>query len=176
MKYMTVDLVNRMNDEAEDQEKVAADWEAGCEEYESWLKKNETTLPAGAQKFLNLICLHDAVPDPWCRTAGVYPAGREFKITARLDFGRKQPPDEEDAKPMVVSITYLLEAEPHTERHHGPGFPKDGEDWAFLWLYDEFHIDDQGRFVHHILFSDGTELHVAFSKFSWFRATVEEEY
>ena len=176
MRYMSAVLVNRMNDEAEDQEKVGADWEAACEEYERWLKEKETTLPAGAQKFLNLICLHDAAPDPWCRTAGVYRAGKEFKIVARLDFGRKQPPEDEDAKPMLVSISYLLEAEPHAETHRGAGFPKDGEEWAFLWLYDEFDIDDQGRFVHHILFSDGTELHVCFSKFTWFRATIEEEY
>jgi hypothetical protein len=176
MHYMSADLVNRMNDEAEDQEKVAAAWEAGCEEYEKWLQKNESSLPAGVQKFLDLTCLHDATPDPWCRTAGVFRAGEEFKIITRLDFGPKEPSEEDAQKSMVVSITYLLEAEPHCERHHGPGFPKDGEDWAFLWLYDEFDIDDQGRFIHHILFSDGTEMHVTFSKFSWFRATVEEEY
>ena len=176
MRYMSAVLVNRMNDEAEDQQKVAEDWEAACEKYEKWLKAKETILPAGTQKFLNLICLHDAVPDRWCRTAGVFTAGQEFKITARLDFGRKQPPEDDDAKPMLVTITYVLEGEPGFERHQGQGFPKDGEEWAFLWLYDEFDIDDQGRFVHHILFSDGSELHVCFSKFTWFRATIEEEY
>jgi len=47
MRYMSAVLVNRMNDEAEDQQKVAEDWEAACEKYEKWLKAKETILPAG---------------------------------------------------------------------------------------------------------------------------------
>lgn len=163
MRFMTANLVNRTNNEAEDNEKVAEEWEANLVKYEAWLNDNETKLPTAAQKFLNLMCLHDAYLVEW-------PNARNdtLRIATRTVFNS-------DDKTMMVGMTYTLDGDlaVSAEKHEGPGF---GDSADYYWLYDEFDIDDEGKFVHHILFSNGFELHVKFSQFAWFRASVEEEY
>ena len=156
MKYMTADLVNRMNGEDQSegcQNNLEEVWGKNGDLYMKWLKENLSTFPTAVQKFLDKICLHDAVIE--CQAS---------LTTNHVCFVRL-----EDS---YVGMAYTLECPVEKEKHTGPGFYED----SLIWLYDEFDIDENGKFIHNILLSDGTELHIKFRNFNWFKGKIEESY
>ncbi len=167
MKYMQAHLVNQMNDESCDQEKVAAEWEKGCDEYHNRMLEIEKRLPESVQAFLKGYCLHDA---DLCGRTDWKPQADDSKLYLYCrDFYSR---DDGNHIQNAYTLEYDLEQPVALEKHWGPGFHED----ATIWLYDEFDIDDQGRFVHNILFSNGLEASITFKKMTWFRARIEEEY
>lgn len=163
MQYMQAHLVNRMNDESLDQAGVVEEWEKSCDAYHQRLAAIQGSLPDSARCLLRNFCLHDAEMTnntDWSSAVRVFMFAR-YHYTA-------------DDKPMqdVILLEYELGCAVEQEKHWGPGFG----DGPVIWLYDEFDIDDQGRYLHSILFSNGLEVKIAFTKFTWLRARVEEEY
>ena len=69
----------------------------------------------------------------------------------------------------ACNLGYILDAPLVFRMNQGPGFYLGG---PTVWLYDEFEIDGEGKFVHNILFNTGLELEVRFREMRWFKAPI----
>jgi hypothetical protein len=162
MKYMQAHLVNFMNDDTKDQEKVAEEWGKGCDAYQNHLLTILDRLPEAPKAFIQSYSLHNAD----------FVGKRVSSDKVVLYFRDIHIQEEDDVFQHYCVLEYDIEQPVLEEKHWGPGFHEEN----VIWLYDEFDIDDLGRFVHNILLSDGLEMQITFKKMTWLRARIEEEY
>jgi hypothetical protein len=172
LKYMTADLVNRMQYEDEEAvRQVDEEWEANLALYDKRLEEIKPRLPESVRKFLDLMCLHDA---DWVASSsmsvGKAPLMPELAAGDTLILAIVQR-DWGDDK-YACNLGYRVESV-SVRDNEGPGFNPAG---PVIWLYDEFDIDDEGKYVHNVLFSSGLELEIKFQEMHWFKAPITEDW
>lgn len=167
MKYFTADLVNKwnvldmtgQNDTRENDE-----WDNICETYEAYAAELYDRMPLSVRKFGEVVLHEEAVlsmplkPLEDGKLAGYQP-GDTYTVVTTLE-----------AEDLLHAITYTLEEAPRVIFHEGNGF--DPVENVAVWLYDEFGIDEHGKFTHHVLFSNGVELCIVFRDMHWRECSV----
>jgi hypothetical protein len=140
MKYMTAELLARYQSEDESAALQAFEqWEQAGESYRTELQALRQKLPQPAADLIDRFQLHDAR----VLFVGVHPAAVVFVLMLDGEGGGLQ-------------LEYDL-TKPATLTLH----PEIAEDCPLEWVYDELSATD-GHFIHCILFSDGSELRLAF--------------
>ncbi|HQU46762.1 MAG TPA: hypothetical protein PK867_28420 [Pirellulales bacterium] len=155
MKFFTPELYLRFNSQDDDIADQA--WESAIKAYHEHLDGIRNQMSQQVKGLLEL-CLHDCEllgwdeniePDPRF-SAGPLPVWSAFSVLSLRCDGE------------VVSLNYVL----WDKVRHRPA----RKDWPYLkshtsWLYDEVDVTggEHGRFVHRILFSDGTTAEIPFA-------------
>jgi hypothetical protein len=158
MRFFAPELFVRYNSsDDEEADRADEDWETAIRRYQEHLTKLRPLMPAQVEKLADLrlhdvevlSCERDAEPLPGGPALGSPPAPG----WAIIPLGR------DDA---IVSLIYQLWDTPRRREYEGR--------WPFSkqnphWLYDEVDVDPSGdaRFLHRVLFSDGTELEIPFT-------------
>jgi hypothetical protein len=149
MKYMTPELLARYQSDDEGAAlKAYEQWEEAGDRYRAELLAIRPRLPQSAVDLTNRFALHDA------RVLWAAVGGDTLVFVLRLD-----------GEGGGLQLEYGL-AEPATLITH-PGI---AEDCPLEWLYDEFALAAEGEgapIVHSILFTDGSELRLAFTELRW---------
>lgn len=158
MRFFTPDLYLRFNSPDDDvADRANNEWEEALSSYEKRLAVLREQLPERVRTLAEL-CLHDCDVLGWDEatqpdlrpTSEPLPVWSAFSVLS-LRRGRG-----------VVSLNYVLWDK--VRRFEAPPewpFSKSGQHW----LYDEVDIapGEAGRFLHRILFSDGTTAEVPFA-------------
>jgi hypothetical protein len=147
MKYMTADLVAKLQDENMP-DAAAEEWERAIDAYRRHLRSIWDDLPSGAKTLFRRYCPHDV------RVLDIAVYGKHPIV---LIFLRLDEPYNKD-----VLLQYVLVK--NLEIYNHPSLDKLGEPWQ-EWDYDEFDaVEENGNsyFTHSILFSGGRELKISF--------------
>lgn len=153
MKFFTADLYIRYNSPDDDiADQAEAEWEREVEEY----NKHLTTLPLRENiKKLSTRCFHDALLLDQS-TYAVYPALTRYSITPHTNI-LLQDAQDITLLSYVSADVFILDPDPKWNQESRPSGVK-------LWLYDEIDLseDEPGKFMHRILWSDGTVFTIRF--------------
>lgn len=158
MRFFTPELYLRFNAQDDDvADQADMDWESAIHAYHEHLNGIRDQMPQQV-KTLSELCLHDCdllgwdeniEPDPRF-SAGPLPVWSAFSVMSLRRDGD------------LVSLNYVLWDK---IRHHPAP-----SGWPFFkshpcWLYDEIDIaqGEHGKFLHRILFSDGTTAQIPFA-------------
>lgn len=145
MKYMTPELLSRYQSEDEGVALQAFEqWEQAGDNYRAELQSLRQKLPQEAVDLIDRFPLHDAR----VLFVGVDPTAVVFVLMLDGDGGGLQ-------------LEYDLMEPPALTLH-----PEIADACPLEWMYDELSEAD-GHFVHTILFSDGSELRLAFRSIRW---------
>lgn len=178
MKYFTKDLLEQLASENDDDVVAAQDQlEERSEKYRNYLKEIREYLPARFVVMQNEFYLHDAIFWPTFLPFGVLTKdGLPLDVMSFL----RQYSEAVHVAPCMLCFTVELDAPPHSililnyreaVLSFKPESLKTLDQKGFLeWNYDEVAIlerDEQRRFSHSILFSNGFELTIEFADFDF---------
>jgi hypothetical protein len=171
VKFYTPEMVNLWNSanplDEQAHDKFNQEWEDAQDACERHTLDIAEKFPLSVRKFFDCVLHNEAVIslpralDYDGRVVGYAPGDGYTVVTASGLDG------------LLHVLTYNLELAPRVVYHEGIGF--DPADNAAVWLYDEFHLDDAGRFQHNVLFSNGMELIVTFKCMHWHECVMQEE-
>ena len=184
MKYCTAELYSQqqlVGDEFDDAESdrittASEAWDKSLAAYEKRLAEIRADLPESVRQFLEVGLLHDADFECWNASC------LERAFPRRLQFVVRQNnwgPD----KYLYVLRYKLVPPDPFAEEyqpqtkwalHKLPGFVNPEPPYNPQWMYDEFDVVAPGVYEHNVLMSDGVELNIRFSEFSFIRVPVGE--
>ena len=178
MKFYTAEMINawNQNDAGQDNEMLYRKlWEDAQDGYESHYRRLTDNLPVSVKKFSDAVLHNESVvslprmlrhesgcPEPSEGLVEGFDGGDEYTIVVA-----------ELRERMLHVVTYTLEMPPAVKLHSGPGF--DPPENVAVWLYDEFDVDDMGRFTHNILFSNGVEIILKFKMMHWYECQMQVE-
>jgi hypothetical protein len=152
MKYFTPELYLRYNaaDEAIADEADDA-WERAVGQYKRYLAEHRNQMPPNVRALAEKCCFHDAVLLGW--QTHEQGNGRKSKTPRMATVGLQQADE-------TIVLCYFLSDEPKEK--------KSRKNWPFSsnqkhWLYDEVAVaNHEFKFIHRILWSDGSELDLPF--------------
>jgi hypothetical protein len=146
MKYITPDLIERMNDPSMKViMRALEEWEERLAAYEARLKRIKAKLPQSVRRYLATCRLHDAE-----FIGAGHVQGARSKLVMLVHQGDR-----------LISLEYELAGRVDTS----VVLPEKFRSSKPLWMYDEFELGRDGVIEHHILISSGEELTVRFRKF-----------
>jgi len=178
MKFYTADMVNcwNQNDSAEDNEMLYRRlWDEAQDGYERQYRRLVDSFPLSVRKFSDAVLHNESVvslprmlrhdsghPEPTEGLVEGFRGGDDYTIVVA-----------ESKERMLHVVTYTLEMSPVVKLHSGAGF--DPPENVAVWLYDEFDVDEMGRFTHNILFSNGVEMVLKFKTMHWHECLMQVE-
>jgi hypothetical protein len=150
MRYFTADRWLRLQHGARSEEALHAleEWEQAIANYRTAVSELLRSAPRELKTFSSSVCLHDAV---------LVQTWRERKKLFLLL--RLAPPEQG-----TVLLTYTLVAPPLVSPS---GIPEQYHTHNARWMYDEIEAEEPPVLQHRILFSNGWEICLRFTSFSY---------
>jgi hypothetical protein len=165
MKYFRPELITKLNSSNDSVVAEAAEqWERAVSEYQRRLKSIRDKLPKDLKRFVQRVCLHDAVVMPFSRGRGSVIPFDAFTSKRRRESNSTLALCLRAEESLVLLFYSAVSKGPLIRR----AMPSNGfDDETLIWLYDEVDVESDGRFTHDILFNNGFTAKLTFGRFAY---------
>ena len=150
MKYFTVELLNRLRSDNEDESALCHDdWEMALKRYRQREQRIKPAMPKSVGRFVDThLCLHDA---------RLLSMGRQDDTLVMVL--EMEPPSRE-----LVILTFTLDGAFHISEETLKGKSIAG---IITWMYEEWNIDRRRRCCFSVLLCNGWMVDLAFRDFHY---------